>query len=188
MLGTLRRNRGVEAGEVVFVDNGKLIAKLSQLVGTAAVTLRDCGLVVAIAPVGGVLQELVQCTQGTPAVAEDGFGNGMELRGGAGAVQLVSPSIDATARLGQREGGGELGRVVVGPAEQIVRGGRVGLVGIGLFGGSADTFVQLEVGVQGCSYDGWGRCEPDPDGAGREGEGVAVWAGRRGRYRLLITT
>ncbi|MFF4285662.1 hypothetical protein ACFY0R_10080 [Streptomyces sp. NPDC001633] len=178
MLGTLRRNRGVEAGEVVFVDDGKLIAKLSQLVGTAAITLRDCGLVVAIAPVGGVLQELVQCTQGTPAVAEDSFGNGMELRGGAGTVQLVSPCIDAGARLGQREGVGELSRVVVGPAEQIVRGGRVGLVGIGLFGGSADVVVQLEVGVQGCSYDCWGSVRA---GAGwsRQGGPGPLPPGRR---------
>ncbi|MGW6742834.1 hypothetical protein ACWGDX_19280 [Streptomyces sp. NPDC055025] len=138
---------------MVFTEVGELVTECGEAGCTGAVAAGDARFLIAVTPLGGGFQELVQGTERTVPVAQDRFGHGLELRGTSGVGELVGPGGDVLPGLGHGQGVGELPRVVCGPAVEVVAGWGVGVVGVDLFGGTADVVVQLEVGMgQGSSW------------------------------------
>lgn len=105
----------VDAGEVIFAEVGELITELREVAGGAAVAGGEVRLVL-VTPLGGAFEKLVDGAQRGAAVTEDGLGDGLKLRRGAGPVQLECPLLDAAAGFGKCQGVGERCSIVGGPA------------------------------------------------------------------------
>ncbi len=105
---------------MVVAEVHEVFAETGEAPGIDAVVVGDAGFLVAFAPFGGGLQELVQRAEPAATVTHDGLGYGLELRGGARAVQLVGPGGDVPAGVRHGEAVGELPSAPRGPSVQLV--------------------------------------------------------------------